>query len=177
MSSVLQLVCLPVRPSATVALRSDSMAPNMAIVNAGGRSWLSVTQLRSNPSFFGNEGVSTPKRSPMVRIPSTPQNVLSAQTTAVTTTIAVSAPGSLCEILGVKMIRSIEPRPTRVVARLRVPKCEIYTSHLPRKSPGIFSLMVSPKKSGIWVEKMVRAIPAVKPTTIGYGINLMTVPR
>ena len=34
----------------------------------------------------------------------------------------------------------------------------------------------SPKKSFIWVEKIVRAIPLVKPTTIGYGMNLKMAP-
>ena len=42
-----------------------------------------------------------------------------------------------------------------------------YSTHLPMKSPGVSPCSVRPKKSGIWVEKMVSAIPAVNPTTIG----------
>ncbi len=34
-----------------------------------------------------------------------------------------------------------------------------------------------PSRSLICVVKMVRAIPLVKPTTIGYGMYLMIVPR
>ena len=44
------------------------------------------------------------------------------------------------------------------------------------KSDGI-SPMLSPNRSLICVVKMVTAIPLVNPTTIGYGIYLMMVPR
>lgn len=37
--------------------------------------------------------------------------------------------------------------------------------------------MVKPNKSLICVVNMVTAIPLVKPTTMGYGMNLMMVPR
>ena len=46
-------------------------------------------------------------------------------------------------------------------------KGDVITFHLPMKSAGAASVSVRPKKSGIWVEKIVSAIPAVKPTTIG----------
>ena len=36
--------------------------------------------------------------------------------------------------------------------------------------------IVKPKKSFIWVEKIVSAIPLVNPTTIGYGMNLKMTP-
>ena len=44
------------------------------------------------------------------------------------------------------------------------------------KSEGIFTI-VSPNKSLICVVKIVTAIPLVNPTTIGYGIYLIIVPR
>ncbi|MPM26230.1 hypothetical protein SDC9_72731 [bioreactor metagenome] len=44
------------------------------------------------------------------------------------------------------------------------------------KSDGKFSI-VKPKKSLIWVEKITRAIPLVKPTTMRYGMNLIMLPN
>ena len=37
--------------------------------------------------------------------------------------------------------------------------------------------MPSPSRSRIWVEKMMTAMPLVNPSTIGYGMNLMTPPE
>ena len=44
------------------------------------------------------------------------------------------------------------------------------------KSSGIGPVMVSPNRSFICVEKIVRAMPAVKPMIMGYGMNLITTP-
>ena len=81
--------------------------------------------------------------------------------------MAVSEPGSFFDTFGTMMIISSEMSATKRVGRCTPPKWLMYTPHLPMKSPGIFSVMVRPKKSGICVEKIVRAMPAVKPTTIG----------
>ena len=43
-------------------------------------------------------------------------------------------------------------------------------------SPGL-EAGVRPKKSLIWLETMMTAMPAVKPVTTGSGIYLMKVPR
>ena len=37
--------------------------------------------------------------------------------------------------------------------------------------------MPKPNRSFIWVENIVMAIPPVKPMIIGYGMNLITLPR
>src|ERR1700722_9561743 len=46
-----------------------------------------------------------------------------------------------------------------------------------RSGPGSAPLKERPSNGLITVEKMVTAMPAVKPTVTGYGINLMKVPR
>ena len=65
-SSVLLLVREPVIPSATVADRRLSIAPNMAMVNADGSNMLIVAMLRVKPWGVGMSVAIVPKRSPMV---------------------------------------------------------------------------------------------------------------
>ena len=80
--------------------------------------------------------------------------------------MAISAPGSFFDTLGAKIIISSD---TAAVARAgsdMLPRLLKYIPHLGMNWPGI-SRRPRPKKSLIWVEKMVRAIPAVNPTTIG----------
>ena len=56
--------------------------------------------------------------------------------------------------------------PTMRVGKCIEPKLAKYTAHFEMKSPGTLSTW-SPKRSTICVEKMVSAIPLVKPTTMG----------
>ena len=42
--------------------------------------------------------------------------------------------------------------------------------------PGSGALSVRPRRSLIWLAKMITAMPAVKPTVTGKGMNLMKVP-
>ena len=107
-----------------------------------------------------------PNRSPIVEISSPGIMDLRKATPAVTITMASSAPGRRLEILGVKMIIARENRATQSVGMSIWSKFRRYTPHLPVKSPGRF-FRPRPKKSLICVDRMVRAIPAVKPTTIG----------
>ena len=57
MSSVLELWRSPVTPSATVAESSDSMAPSMAMVKAGGSRPRMVSRLKENPAGAGMAGL------------------------------------------------------------------------------------------------------------------------
>ena len=87
----------------------------------------------------------------------------------------ISAPGRRREIRGVTIIIPSDTAPTaRVYGSIRLIFAK-YTPHFDTKSLGT-SVNPSPKKSLICVEKIVSAIPAVKPTTTGYGINFTTVP-
>ena len=81
-------------------------------------------------------------------------------------TIAMSEPGILRENFGVRKIITTLSIPTVAAHQFMVSKWRIYTPHLAKKSDGTLSI-VNPKRSFICVEKMVRAIPAVNPTTMG----------
>ncbi|GFI66686.1 hypothetical protein IMSAG192_00207 [Muribaculaceae bacterium] len=165
-SSVFEFVREPVTPSATVADSSDSIAHNMAIVKAEGRRRLMVFIERSKPSGVGMSVDRAPKRSPIVSTCMPGTALLRIYTTAVISTIAMSEPGSFRDILGVMMITAREASPTPNVTGSIFPRLARYTPHLDRNSEGT-SVSPSPKKSLIWVENIVNAIPLVKPTTIG----------
>ena len=71
-SSVLELCLSPVSPSATVADSNDSIAPNIAMVNAEGSRRLIVSILKLIVSGPGREALIV-KRSPIVSIPVIPK--------------------------------------------------------------------------------------------------------
>ena len=99
----------------------------------------------------------------------------SSAAAADTSMMASSAPGSFLDMRGVSTITSSDTRPVTSVTGSMRPRLVSSIPHLGRNCPGR-SRRPRPRKSLTWVVKMVRAIPAVKPTTMGYGINLMTVP-
>ena len=103
----------------------------------------------------------------MVVMPVTPKYSFITQTASVTSTMAIREPGIRFDIFGVNIIMASDTIDTAAVIQLTEPILDMYTFHLPMKSAGAASVSVRPKKSGIWVEKIVSAIPAVKPTTIG----------
>ena len=70
------------------------------------------------------------------------------QVAAVTIIIEINAPGSFCEILGVRIIMSNDTIPTARVYKSIFPRFERYIPHLGINSPGTFS-SPSPKKSFI----------------------------
>lgn len=72
-SSVFELVREPVTPSATVAESRDSIAPNIAMVNADGSSKLTDAMLNPIACGAGSEPSIEPKRSPIVCTPVTPK--------------------------------------------------------------------------------------------------------
>jgi hypothetical protein len=90
----------------------------------------------------------------------------SRNTAPVIIMIAISAPGSLLEILGVRMMIASEANATPTVGRSILSRLLKYTPHFEMKSPGR-SRRPMPRKSFTCVDRIVRAIPAVNPTTMG----------
>ena len=76
-NSVLELWWSLIIPSATVAERSDSMAPRAAMVTAIGKRFFTASQSSAGISAFGNREAIV-NRSPIVSMPSIPRHVLSA---------------------------------------------------------------------------------------------------
>ena len=120
-SSVFESWRSPVTPSATVAESRDSIAPSSAMVKATGNRLRITSQSIAGMAAAGNSARIV-KRSPMVSTPSMPAYVRSAQTPAVSTTMATSDPGIRRENLGVRTISRMLPIPTARFAQLTEPK-------------------------------------------------------
>ena len=90
--------------------------------------------------------------------------------------MAIKAPGNFFDTIGTDIIIINDVTATAVVTKSMLDRLLKYVPHFGMKAAGTFVNPI-PKKSFIWVENIVSAIPAVKPTTIGYGMNLITVPR
>ena len=126
-SSVFELWRSPMTPSATIADSNDSIAPNMAMVNATGSSCCTVT-IRSVPaSSCGTRSDGSPDgklyKSAMVLIESTPAYRFSSQHTKVMMMIATNDPGIFFEINGVSTIIRMVPMPTANAAQLMSDRC------------------------------------------------------
>ena len=98
-----------------MAERSDSIAPNIAIVNAGGNKSFSIEKIVC-PSFnvsSGKCGTGNPEgnlyKSSIVVIPLSPANFFNAQTTSVAKIIATSEPGIFFDIFGKTIITARLP--------------------------------------------------------------------
>ena len=122
MSSVFELCLSPITPSATIAESRDSIAPNIAIVKADGKSFCTkVKKLSpSAKSMFGICGAGIPcgssYRSLIVWIPETPHEAgakdFSNHTAKVAKIIAIRLPGIRLVSFGMKMQISSENIPT-----------------------------------------------------------------
>ena len=67
------------------------------------------------------------------------------------------------------------PTATSTAAGFSDPMWDANARHFPRKSTGTTPIG-SPRKSFTSPEKMIRAIPLVKPSVTGYGMNLIAPP-
>ena len=169
-SSMLERCRPPIMPSATTAESSDSTAPSSAIVNAGADERGDLRERRrAAPRDAGSAALIPPNRLPMVstgRLEQLrrPRSRRSARRTA------RESGGSPCG--QVMMIASVSARqPDRVrVVRSEV-RCE-QRRHFSKKSAGT-APMRSPRRSLTWLEKMMTAMPLVKPMTTGCGMNLI----
>ena len=107
-NSVLELCLSPITPSATIAESNDSIAPNIAMVNAAGRTACAVEKNVSPSAKAGilNEGrpEGNSYKSPIVLIESTPAYFFKIHVTTVIMMIANNEPGIFFEILGVNAI-------------------------------------------------------------------------
>ena len=142
------------------------MAPSTAMVNAEGSSMFTVAMSRTKPCGAGMSVLMVPKRSPMVSTEYHGNSSPSSQARAVTAIMAISAPGSFLEMRGVAMMMASDTSAVATVGREMALRLVRYMPHLGMKDAGI-SRRPSPRKSLTWVENMVSAIPAVKPTTTG----------
>ncbi len=159
-------------PSATTADSSDSMAPSIAIVNAGSISSIRRVAVTSGKWKDGKPCGIPPKALPMVATPAK----WNIPWRAVTATSATSGPGIRFRPgnLDVKITSNSDNRASDVVAGCRCGSaCSRCQSFSWKCSPGTAG---SPKKSFHCPTQMITAIPAVKPTMTGSGMNLMTAP-
>ncbi len=69
-----------------------------------------------------------------------------------------------------------DPAATPIAAGEAVGRLAPYAVHFARNGPGTPSIR-RPSRSRIWEEKMMTAIPLVKPVTTGYGMNLIAAPK
>ena len=73
------------------------------------------------------------------------------------------------------MIRTV-PAESAAAAALTVGSAAQSTGSLSSSGPGSGAGKVRPSSSFSWLAKMITAMPAVKPTVTGKGMNLMKVP-
>jgi hypothetical protein len=170
-SSMLERWRPPIIPSATTAERSDSTPPSIAMVSAGPTSAITCVKERSGKSGCGIAALIAPKREPIVSTGSP-----SHCTTAVVTTRATKGDGTRWLTFGQRRMINRARSATIVASALNVPACSANAAHFSVNSGGT-APMLSPKKSLTWLDRMITAIPLVKPTITGCGMNLIAAPN
>lgn len=161
MSSMFERWRPPIMPSDTTADSSDSIPASSAIVNAGLARLASRGSVTSGSAGRGSPASITPNRLPIVST-----GRWNSCTIAVVTTRATSVPG----------IRLSKRRHTTMIANVSVPTPRAHglsesmwrasASYFWRNGPGTVSIS-RPSRSRIWVEKMIDAMPVVKPMVTG----------
>src|SRR4051812_37132220 len=154
-------------PSATTADRRASMPARNAIVNAEGRTSLTLTT-----EITGTDGNGMPVGMFGNRVPIV--SILRLRNCAASTAkaIAIRYPGSFGANFRKAIITRSETIPTATVAASREVRAWKYAAHFGRKSAGTFEIC-KPRKSLTWLDAIMTAIPAVKPVTTGWGTYLM----
>ena len=84
--------------------------------------------------------------------------------------------GHLRETFGQRARIRNEPAATPIAGSDAEPRCAAYASHFARKCAGTAPIR-RPSRSLTCDEKMMTAIPLVKPVTTGYGMNLIAPPK
>ena len=177
-SSWFGLCRVPVMPSATTAVSSDSMAPSSAIANAGPTSWMTSVNPISGHWSEGSVRGMPPNAVPIVATPGNCQ----AACTAVAASIATSGAGmrprpgmrSSSAVAGhddrEREDRDAGGRGMQVRQRLRQrPELLVEMGVGARPAAGRRSTATGPTK-------MMTAMPEVKPTMTGFGMKRMTLP-
>jgi hypothetical protein len=152
----------PVMPSATVAESKDSMAPSKAKANASGRTAAILARLKAGSAGAGRPAGTPPKREPIVSI-GKPKSA--AATLAAATEIRIAgAPGAarrrptMSAIVSAAIPAAYGLKVESASAAARA------VSTAPVCAP---AASVRPKRSPIWLAKMMTAMPAVKPMVTG----------
>ena len=170
-SSMFERCLPPIIPSATTALSSDSMAASSAIVTAGPARLRTSSMVTCGTCGTGNPPPTVPKREPMVSM-----GRLNRCAIAVVATNATKGAGTLREMRGHQISIAIVAAVMAVAEYEMVPAWAAYACHFAQKSTGTDAI-VRPNASLICPEKMMSAIPLVKPIMTGCGTNLITPPR
>ena len=160
----------PVMPSATTADRSDSMAPSSVSDRAEGSSVTIRCTERSGRAGAGRVDGMPPKLLPMV-VTSRPLTPTSAAARAT----AISIPGQCGRHRRSARITATVPSASAGAAGVTVPRADHSAASFGISSPGSWSRL-RPSISRIWLARMMTAMPAVKPTVTGKGMNLTKVP-
>ena len=161
-SSQLERCRRPVMPSATVAESSDSMEPSSANETAAGIISTTLAAVSSGSAGAGRLCGMPPKREPMVAT-SSPNSAVSAAAPAT----AISMPGQRGRNRRNAAITPITPNPSAIDTGEAVGSAATRTGSFSGSGPGSGAASVRPRRSLIWLAKMMTAIPAVKPTVTG----------
>ena len=97
-------------------------------------------------------------------------------TSTVPTTTATIEPGTRLQRFGHKRMIASDRPATVVVAHVIVGRAPARATILDRNSAGSAAPNCRPSSARIWVERIVIAMPQVKPTVTGCGTNLIRLP-
>ena len=135
-SSMFELCLLPIIPSATAALKSDSIAARTAIDRLEEDSCLIKAIEKDGICGAGKDDGISPYRLPIVAV-SQPKNFFKIRQAIVESRITISEPGIFLLIFGHTKMTASDITATKVVYKSIVPKVFAYTATFPTKLPGI----------------------------------------
>ena len=172
-SSTLDLWRLPIMPSATTAESSDSIPARRATVTAGEKS--SRMPLERHGGQPGRrDGSPDLAEAGADRLDRQAQG---RHERPRPTRIATIGAGTVRETFGQSSRIASDPAATAIAAtETRAAGSRAYALHFARNGAGTAAIR-RPSRSRICDEKMMTAIPLVKPVTTGYGMNLIAAPK
>ena len=157
-------------PSATTADSSDSIAPNSVNDTAAGKTCCSFSSEKSGNCGCGRPDGMPPNWLEMVAIGKL--NTAQAPDASATATSIAGQRG--CHRRSATMAR-IVPAATAAALGETVPRTPHSANSFCSNGPGSCGKF-RPKSGFIWLAKMITAMPPVKPTVTGKGMNLMKLP-
>ena len=158
-------------PSDTTAESSDSIAPSIAIANAGAARSATVCRDTEGRCGDGNPALIAPNRLPIVST-----GMWNTRTVTVAAISATNGAGTRRLTRGQSMRTSNVPADSAAAGQLMAPTCWAKAIHLSMKLAGTAPIC-SPRRSLTWLEKMMTAIPDVNPMIRGKGMNLIAAPN
>ncbi len=170
-SSAFELCRSPIRLSATTADSRLSTAASSATVTADGRSGRIRSALNSGMLIEGNPEGRPPNRDPIVST-GRPKTA----TASVASTTATIDPGIRGQRRGTTRITARPASAMATAAALKVGSAAPSAAIREKNSLGTGDTR-RPSRSLICVDAMSRAMPLVKPSTTGRGMNLTALPR